>query len=233
MKIELCLCFEQGSLDGSFYLALLNKYIAFSPERFLINHSMKKWNDIKSKKKLSQCGSAEDIILGADDGYFMALNTGSKHPHRVINILQHSNAFNPTNGEIEAFISRDKFVSAYLYDHDYVNVQSTESDTTIRALNLPIDSIKYTPYFINSRGFKEYDISHNPGRSHLIGYTFLCPAWKMWFGEGFYHLVSKERLLSFPDAYEVKELSNGQVYVQLFENIEDNASKHAQEKQWA
>jgi hypothetical protein len=233
MKIGLDLCFEKGRLDGSFYLEIVNKYVTFSPKRFLINHSMRKWDDIKSKKIISKCDLNENVIIGSDEGYFMSVNSGSKHPHRSISIVQNRNVFNPTNDEIDVFSNSKGFVSAYLYDEEYVNVQSTEFDSTIKALNLPLDSIKHTPYFINNTGFKEYDIRHNPGRRELIGYTWLCAAWKMWFGEGFYHLVAKEKVLSFPDAYEIKELSNGQVYIQLFEHVEDSATKEAQEKQWA
>jgi hypothetical protein len=55
----------------------------------------------------------------------------------------------------------------------------------------------------------------------------------MWFGESFYKIVSKERLLSFPFAYKIEELPTGQVFVQLFEHIEDSSSIEAQKVQTA
>lgn len=57
-------------------------------------------------------------------------------------------------------------------------------------------------------------------------------AWKMWFGEQFFKLVSKERILSFPHASEIKELPNGQVYVQLYDKIDEPHTPDNIIRQW-
>jgi hypothetical protein len=56
-------------------------------------------------------------------------------------------------------------------------------------------------------------------------------SWKMWFGPPFFELVPKERIISFPLAIDIRELSNGEVYVQLFDNMEESASKDNIERQ--
>jgi len=56
----------------------------------------------------------------------------------------------------------------------------------------------------------------------------------MWFGESFFKIVPKEKLLNFTNAYEIKELADGKVFVQLFEKIEESAKiiNMEKQKQW-
>lgn len=56
--------------------------------------------------------------------------------------------------------------------------------------------------------------------------------WKMWFGEQFFKLVPKEKILSFPYATEIKELSNGNVYVQLYDKVEEPYTPDNIFRQW-
>src|SRR5687767_62365 len=95
-------------------------------------------------------------------------------------------------------------------------IQSTELINNIKHKNFPeelYNSIKGTPFRHDDFGDIAYDIRYNPGRKDLISYTWLIAAWKMWFGEPFFKLVSKEKILSFKGAYEIKELVNGGIYV--------------------
>jgi len=233
MKIGFKLCFESGILDGEYYEQLFEQFVKFTPNRFVINHSVRNWNEKKHLKIIKDCKKNDYLIVSNNENIFITTDTSSDHPHRSTTIIQNIDIFNPANDEVKEFIDRDGFVAAYLYDEGYVNVQSTEYENNLKEReDLLLSSVKDTPYYFDESGFKVYDISHNPGREQLIGYTWLLSCWKMWFGEGFYHLVSKERLLAFPDAYKKEELPNGQVYIQLFENIEDSMSEEARKKQW-
>jgi hypothetical protein len=57
-------------------------------------------------------------------------------------------------------------------------------------------------------------------------------AWKMWFGEEFFKLVPKEKILSFPYAIAIKELPGNIVYVQLYDSVEEPYTPDNVFKQW-
>ncbi len=232
MKIELSLSFKRNSLNSKTYIDLFDKFIKFEPYSFTKKYTTKEWNEKKHKKIIAEANGTETLIVSNRKGdIFIVGDTGSKTPHLSIEIIQDKEVFFPSNEEIETIITAREFVAAYLNDEEYVYVQSTPYESNFKGRNLDLSSIINTPYKISEHGDREYDTSYNPGRKDLIGYTWIMAAWKMWFGEPFFELVPKERILSFPDAIEIKELPYGQVYVQLFEKIEESASKENMDKQ--
>ncbi len=72
----------------------------------------------------------------------------------------------------------------------------------------------------------------NPGSSLSLEIMDLHVSWKMWFGALFFKYVPKERIMSFPFALKIEELSSGIVFVQLFEKIEDPYTPNNVFKQW-
>lgn len=60
----------------------------------------------------------------------------------------------------------------------------------------------------------------------------LMVAWKMWFGETFFKLVPKEKILTFPHAVTVKELQGNLVYVQLYDKMEEPYIPDDVARQW-
>jgi len=122
-----------------------------------------------------------------------------------------------------------------LFNEEYEVVQSTSSESNISDRVFPveiIDSIKNTPYRLGVFDIKRYDTKFNPGRTIQLESTLLMVAWKMWFGGQFFKLVPKKRILSFPYAVEIKELSNGNVYVKLYDKIEEPYTPDNVFKQW-
>lgn len=86
-------------------------------------------------------------------------------------------------------------------------------------------------FIIDKYGQRKIDISNNPGRSSLVNSTWVMPAFKMWFGPSFYKIISKDKILSFKEAFLVKELSEEVIFIQLFEKIEESGSPKNREIQ--
>lgn len=235
MKIGLELSFEINTLSGLYYLSLFENYIKFDKYAFRKKSATKAWNEKKHTKLIASIANDDSFGLMSNncDLYSSAI-TGSGTPHRSVSIIQEKELYFFSNDEIEKIINHESFVAGYLYDDDYAEVQSTPFATNYAYRNFPsyiLDSIKNTPYRINAFGNKEYDIKDNPGRMHLIGHCWLMAACKMWFGKPFFKLVPKEKILRFTDAYEIRELEDGKVFVQLFEKVEESASEVNMEKQ--
>lgn len=242
MHLGISLNFELESVDGGYYIELFNEYVHFQPESILWKKANSAWKenrwDVKKHLKLiSELDAHSSFDISDKDNVFICNKTGSDNPHRSIRIVGAKLAIDPNTVDLYSFINREGFVSCYLYNELYEKIQSAEFASNIKKLNVTIEileTIKNTPYRIEySSGFKIYDTKYNPGRSELIGYTWIMPAWKMWFGKGFYHLVPKERILTFPHAMEINELDNDVVYVQLFEKIEESWTKENMDKQQA
>ena len=137
--------------------------------------------------------------------------------------------FKNTDDDLLQFITKPGFTSACLCDSDYTAAQNTKLGKYIQ----DDSSLKDTPFFLSSEGYKVYDTSYNPGKEEILPFTTLLPAWKMWFGEGFFQYIPKGKVLSFPHALEIKEYPSGIVYVQLFEDVAASNSEAARAAQWA
>jgi len=243
MYVGISVNFKAGSVDGRYYLQLFNEYVSFWPDRIIYKTNGKgwkeshKWSERKHLKVIEECDVNGQLSISQRRNVFITGRTGSGAPHTSIGIFIDESMLDPKTVDIYPFVNRHGFVSAYLYNEDYENVQSTKYSGNIKGLNIPSEilaTLKNTPYRVEyETGIKVYDVTYNPGRKELIGYTWIMPAWKMWFGKGFYHLVPKERILAFPGAVEIKELENDIVYVQLFEKIEESHTKENMDKQWA
>lgn len=61
------------------------------------------------------------------------------------------------------------------------------------------------------------DIFYNPGHERMVYGMKLMAAPDMWFGERALMYFDKQKLLSYPNALEIKELENGVVYIKLFD----------------
>lgn len=228
MKIGLSLNFRKASLDGKFHIGMIDKFLRYKPVKFTCRKdvkgwSEKNWDEKKHKALIEGLTSSELFILSSLDGNaFSVYNVGAvKEPYQHFRIVQDHEVFNPANSEIEEIIAREGFSCAYLYDEGYERQQSALCQNRVlvyanSALLRLVQQIK------NYLLIKVYNILSPPGRSQQISSTELLACWKMWFGKEFYHVVPKERLLTFKGAFIIEELANDVVFVQLFENVEDS-----------
>jgi hypothetical protein len=235
MLIGLTLNFKDFSLDGKFYIEMMDKYVHYKPIKFSFGVYVKNWNEKKHRKVIEESSVADMFDLGYVDGNSFSASRirAVRKPYQEFSIAQDSHFFNPSNDEIENMIARKGFSCAYLYDYNYQLQQSATSDSMYAIFGIPLELSKGLPYKKDYAGRKVFDISGNPGREDRISSTGLLACWKMWFGEEFYNLVPKERLISFKGAFKIEELANDVVFVQLFEKVEDSATKKAQEIQWS
>lgn len=237
MKIGFALSFEKNSMNGTFLSFLYKKYVKFNPYSFTIGHKGAAWNEKKHLNEIQLAGGEKDIsIIDLNRNIFSITTTGSQHPHQSFLIEQDSGIFHPTNDEVYEIINWSKtFIAGYLYNEEYTFVQSSESETLFEHRDISKEilmTLKNTPYKLGVFDKKKYNTRFNPGRSVLISHTWLMVAWKMWFGEQFFKLVPRERILSFPYATEIKELPSGQVYVQLYDKIEEPHTPDNIFRQW-
>lgn len=236
MKTGLQLCFDADFRKATLYYDLYLKYVKFVPKRFANKSSVNEWQADKHLKSIQQYNTDDYMAVGGDDyNIFLTVITGSNQPHRSINLIQDTSLFRPENAEIEKIIDHKNFVAGYLYNEEYELIQSTKSETNFRGRELSpelLSTIKNTPYKLGIFNHKEYQTRFNPANSALISFTWLMIAWKMWFGESFFKLVPKAKILSFPHATEIKELPNGQVYVQLYDKLEEPYTPENIFRQW-
>ncbi|MBV4356986.1 hypothetical protein [Pinibacter aurantiacus] len=237
MHVGLKMSYVRQSMNGVFYKHLYDKYIRFEPYAFNKSGKGKEWNAAKHPIMIDKFNFGEDLgILDKKGNIFSVGETGARTPYQSILIEQQSDIFFPTEAEIEETINYSAhFVSAYLYNGEYELVQSSVSETLFMSRGISqeiLDTLKHVPYQLGILDYKNYDIRFNPGRMILMGHSWQMAAWKMWFGEPFFKLVPKEKLLAFPHAVEVKELPAGQVYVHLFDKVEESHTPESRFRQW-
>jgi hypothetical protein len=228
MKVGLQLCFS------SQYQQELNsflQYVKFTPKAILKGRKVRPWDEKKHRKLLQKLLSSDDVVFSRDGDAFSCITAGVR---RTIEIIQEENVFFPTAIEVEKLIDDKNFFAGYLYNEEYEFVQSLRhSDKLSERTVTPeiLATIKNTP-MRDGVWCREYITTFNPGCSEMIRYTYLMVTWKMWFGELFFSLVPKDRILNFPHATEIKELPNGQVYVQLYDKIEEPYTPENVFRQW-
>jgi hypothetical protein len=236
MKVRMDLGFVTDSNGGDFLSFLFGKYVKFAPWLFVKNNKVSNWKEKSHLKQMAMALNSDYIAVSDKKGNILYKNTtGAKAPHQTIAIEQDIADFFPSNNDMEKMIDSPDFVSAYLVYAEYEFIQSSVSESTWRHENFPseiLNSIKNTPYKLGVFDDRNYDVRFNPGRSVLISYTWLKVGWKMWFGKEFFKLVPKEKLLGFPHATAIEELSNGIVYVQLYDKIEEPYTPDNVFRQW-
>lgn len=228
MKIGLALSFQKGTLDGKYYIDLFEKFVRFKPYSFRNGYVSKPWDEKKHLNKIAKAKTSDDIsVIDKTYDLFSFGETGTNHPFLSITIEQEKEFFLPSDEEIFKAIDIPGFVSCYLYHQEYCEIQSASYSNTIEHKNFSPElwaTLKDTPCWPADFGGMEYDIKYNPGRISLMSYTWLMASWKMWFGEPFFDIIPREKIMSFKEAYCMKELRKGIVFVQLFEKVEESLS---------
>ncbi len=236
MIIGLRLSFEKDSLSELQVQELVKQYLNFEPDSFTLDLKTYQWNKRKFERILDVYH--RELFLSISDLKGNAISigmTGTINPHLSIAIEQSTEIFFPSDGGVLKIAKEsDGFVSAYIYDEEYKYVQSEKFDNNLKWRQFStgiLESIKNTPSDMGTTS-KEYDIRFNPGRLDLIQYTWLMATWKMWFGNFFFKIVPKEKILSFPDASQISEINENLIMVQLFNKIEESHLPENMRRQW-
>jgi hypothetical protein len=236
MKIGIQLSLTLGTFVGTDLVNLFERFIRFEPYMFTRGSKTEAWNERKHRKAMQNYDGK--VFLAFSDRKWnsvSAARTNTKHSFLSIRIVQEIDLFPPASDEMGQFLNLlPGLISAYLYNGEYVEIQSEKFETNLMRRQLPkevLDSIKNTPFKTGTHG-KEYEVRFNPGRSFFLDYSYLIAAWKIWLAPPFFALVSKDRVLSFPHAVEIKELPSGVVYVHLFERLGESHTPDSMFRQW-
>lgn len=229
MRIGLKLVFKRGAIDGKSYLRLYDQFIRFVPYSFTKRYKSYPWDEAKHRKSIERTDAHTTLIISNlnYETLFMSETGGVSVPCQVVDIVEDESYFFPSNSDLHNLVSHPQLVNAYVYHSEYEIIQSEKYSTNFNHREFTSDlweSLKHTPWKSDGTGGIEYDVRYNPGRSGVISGAWLMAAWKMWFGKPFFELVPKDRILSFPEAIEIKDLDEGGVYVHLFQRIEESAS---------
>ena len=237
MKIGFKLSLTLGSFSDKSLVDLIDRFVRFEPYRFINGTKSEAWNERKHRKVIEKY--AGDVFLALNDragNVFSVGPTNVKHSYLSLTIAQDAAFFLPSSDDINNFLQMvPGLISAYLYNEDYVFIQSEVFENNFIRKEFSKDimgSIRNTPFKIGGHGTKEYDVRFNPGRRILLDRSYLLAAWKMWLAPPFFVLVPKERILAFPHAVEIKELPSGVVYVKLFESLEESHTVDSMFRQW-
>jgi len=128
---------------------------------------------------------------------------------------------------IEMLYKLEGFRVGYECDEFDQYLQSSETFTSykMRGLEIPQEKIITSQY-----GFKEIDISNNPGRILHYKPFLVMICWKMTFGPETISFFTREKLIAF-DAFSRKENDN-RIEIKLYENPKDcNLSENRKAQQ--
>ena len=222
--------FPPNEVRGTELKKIFDYCRVFTPITFVNKYKTYEWNELKFTKILCK-NEGGTLITASNYDTREAFTSGGAmlNNFQSLTIILNKEKFNLSI--IDKIISSYNFVNCYLYNEDYVTQQSAYNSSIYEVHGLHISLAKDLPYTIDGTRVKTFDISKNYGRASITRKTWLIATWKMWFGKPFFELVSKERLLSFPFALEIKELENERVYIQLFEKVEESSKPENREKQ--
>lgn len=213
--------FQADFDQDDYFIALFDKFIQLTPSWVTVNLKRHPWST-KSRKILEQYRHHQHIFLMLNDNADK-IETGyvASKAFRYFTIVQESAQAKFLSGiPLDCFNHRS-FLSCYIFNYDYYLVQSQKSASQWNYQNIDPriqETLKRTP---TKPGLlePEYLIEFNPGSSKPTTYGWLKPGCEMWFGTQFYNLISKEKIVSFPYASEIRQYPEDIAYVKLYDDI--------------
>jgi hypothetical protein len=124
------------------------------------------------------------------------------------------------NVDVPAFVAAAAAIGmsfAYKFDYKKAFWQSVELINTYETNKRPYAHLRRLDEPGTPPSLAKIDISENPGHQRLTYGMQLMAAPEMWFGPGCWKYFDQARVLSFPDAQEVRDLGGGLIYVRLFD----------------
>lgn len=229
--------FVPDSLTGKEVAHIVNNHLYFKPKYIGI------WNHFRSRpfnpaRDIPIIESIKDYaMVTLSDGPVYSLDRNftfeSKRLSPYVDVLSWHSASppdaHPPDSAIDEISCFSGFSSAYIHDWDDISWQSEEDVAAYDSAGRSYDEASVVTHPLFERAI---DIRKNPGRLETFPGMILLPAWKMWFGPWALRYMSKERLLSFRDAYFVQDRGTC-VFVQLYEKLEDYADAESRRRQQA
>jgi hypothetical protein len=217
-KIEYILNFTKDTFSPEDIIEMLNSNIGFAKEYIElgthnpVQFSERYFKDIKNQKdklylKITEKKEKSSSFTIVTPAHFCP-------PQNIL--WEFDSLKNPPSDLFNRLIANDNFYFGYAAD---VEDQFRQNETHLNNYKVFGLRPKRIKHWINpDLGWKEIDIRNNPGRRKLVCNMWITSTWKMWFGKPFFDYVSKERIISFKNCEYVKELENGVIEIQLYEN---------------
>jgi hypothetical protein len=123
--------------------------------------------------------------------------------------------------EIHNFIKSPNFIFGYCCD-SYDNSDQTNTDIEYFKTKHPEQPYEITK---DHMGWKILDTSQNWGRSIVAGGIEFVVAPLMWFGDKFYRIIPKEKIISFDKASIISFDGIERLQINLFDLYDDPAKK--------
>jgi hypothetical protein len=234
--VETRACFQEGSLRTEQVLSLLEpEALGFSPVSIRVG-SMTKGYEPLSRKLLERVRNLRtlDVIEVREAEppkkgrtFLFARDVAFRFQMLCWNL----GALEEVQPEtLTRVMSMDGFSSAAVFDARDVLQQSTASLEVHRNFGWSLRSLKVS--FDADLEREVVDISKNAGRADRIPGMWIIPGWKLWFAGRALAYFPRERLLSFPDAEEIRE-NERSVFLRLFDLPTDAATPRGRATQLA
>lgn len=225
--IHIQLCFKNQTFNCKEIAELVGeneKIFGFEPKRFSafelgINNKKLQLEDFLKRLKLSHDQSMISFDSNSFTGPFMSiLHPAIEIPPQTFNWGISKKNFEMI--EFEGLLENENFIVGYCKDIDF---DLWQNEKFINNYIFYEKEHSHLPKIYDST-FGEYliETSKNPGRMNLVNQMWFGVTWRMYFGKRFFEMIPKERIISFPNLYKVKELGNQVIFIELFEKPEDS-----------
>ncbi|WP_411343397.1 hypothetical protein ACE3MZ_17415 [Paenibacillus sp. WLX1005] len=106
-------------------------------------------------------------------------------------------------------------VVAYFYPEDDLFWQRNVDPGQYKLYGKSLDGVTLRPF---NKVSSLIDVSSLPGYPNEFDNLWFGSTWKMIYGEKYFQFLSREKLISYPNAYAVEQLKNQAICITLFEN---------------
>jgi hypothetical protein len=230
----LSLSYKKDSITGDFVNLFFEKYVKFKPTDIRIK-DFYDFSLLRLKKVFNQEIVDNFSVFDDFNCRFSVTKTvgGEVGSHQILNLSQSLDLM-PPKEDINNLCQAKNFIVGYFYNELFDVLQSATTAEEYLGAGFDEAFIVSLPTTTNERGNLIADTTNNPGRRVIVDELYIQVAWRMWFGNLFFNFIPKEKILSFKGAYQIEELENGAVFVQLHENpslAQENISVYADFRQ--
>lgn len=213
--VQTFVCFELGSLDGPFLADLVAHHLGFEPTRIEANDILRRRGRFRPAKHVPMIAEAKEIaFLDLDCGELLTPTFSIVTAWDCQQLYWELPDTCPPLALMEKLTGRPGFNMAIAADTEDTRWQSEELVSNYELHKRPHDHL---PKIMDEdTDWLWIDIFQNPGARYDFVGGWLQAAWRMWFGELMFQFMPKERLLAFPHAERVEELSTGAVFIELY-----------------
>lgn len=223
-EIKASVSFIKKNYKVEFIEKLIRKYLTFNPDFIEITTSEDNTQYCFEGFDFGLLDNDSTINIFSENGESLYI-TYPAHKNSSLTMYYSLKKYYDLISIIERMYEEEeeKFIVAYIYDDEFVFWQSAYNINTFKHFGKSYKKLPKTfdPFFEE----EIVDISKNPGRRMLVSEMWLLSTWIMFFGEYFFQFVPKQRLLSFPYAFEIKELPSGAVFIKLYDDVTKSDEK--------